>query len=331
MLCEKYRITAETTIDTQEGLMYLCDLHCDTAVSLFNGQWQLRDNTECAVSLEKAAVYDKYIQCAAIFTASALDNEQGWQTFFRVHRHFLDACTQNDCMLCTKGDMLTQFLHLPAKHTAFILTVEDARILNGNPDRLGILFDAGVRLITPVWSDETCIGGAHNTCSGLTVFGKAMAEEALERGMILDISHASLLSADTLLTLGSRYPGQICASHSNAFTITPHSRNLTDEQICRLAAIDGIIGINLYVEFLRGTGTCSADDVLRHMEYIINLCGEDHLAFGCDLDGAETPSDLPDVASLTTLLPKMQARGYSEDRIEKLFYKNACRFLVNAL
>jgi len=85
------------------------------------------------------------------------------------------------------------------------------------------------------------------------------------------------------------------------------------------------------MEFLRGTGTCSADDVLRHMEYIINLCGEDHLAFGCDLDGAETPSDLPDVASLTTLLPKMQARGYSEDRIEKLFYKNACRFLVNAL
>ncbi|MBQ7922438.1 MAG: membrane dipeptidase [Clostridia bacterium] len=311
--------------------MHLCDLHCDTAVALYQNRWKLADNRECAVSLHRASVFDKYIQCAAVYTDSHLTDEQGWQQFFRVRRNFLDECEKNDSMLCTDGHMLRDFLADPARHTAFVLTVEDARILDGQPERLGLLYDAGVRLITPVWGGNSCIGGAHNTENGLTDFGKNMVEEALSRGMIVDISHASLPTADAILTLAGQYPGQVCASHSNAYALTPHRRNLTDEQLRRLVQTGGIVGINLYVRFLSTSEKVTAEDVLRHIEYCIRLCGEDHVAFGCDFDGAETPEDLPDIASLPALIPGLHRLGYSDDRIEKLFYKNACRFLTDAL
>lgn len=311
--------------------MHFCDLHCDTAVILYQTLQNLSDNTGCAVSLQKAGVFDKYIQCAAVFTDTHLTNEQGWEQFFRVRRYFLDECEKTHSLLCTDGGMLRNFLTDTTHRSAFVLTVEDARILNGHPERLGILYDAGVRLITPVWGGNSCIGGAHNTEDGLTPFGKKTVDEALSRGMIIDISHASLPTADYILTLARQYPGQICASHSNAFALTPHRRNLRDDQMHRLVQTDGIVGINLFVRFLGETEDVSAEDVLRHMDYCLNLCGEDHVAFGCDFDGADTPADLTDIASLTRLIPGLHRMGYSDDRIEKIFYKNACRFLTKAI
>lgn len=311
--------------------MILCDLHCDTATALYHLRWKLADNVRCAVSLDKASVYDKYIQCAAVFTSSRRTDEEGWEQFFRVRRYFLDECEKNNCTLCTDGTMLKDFLSSPTDRNAFILTVEDARILGGKPERLEILYDTGVRLITPVWGGDSCIGGAHNTDNGLTEFGKNTVEEALARGMIVDISHASLPTADTILSLARKYPGKVCASHSNAYAVTPHRRNLTDEQMRLLAQSDGIVGINLYVLFLSTSEKATAEDVVRHIEYCTNICGEDHVAFGCDLDGAETPTELPNVASLITLIPHLHRKGYSDDRIEKLFYGNACRFLTDAL
>ncbi|MBE6570178.1 MAG: hypothetical protein E7658_08195 [Ruminococcaceae bacterium] len=311
--------------------MILCDLHCDTATVLYHLGWKLADNERCAVSLKKASVYDKYIQCAAVFTSTRCSDEEGWEQFFRVRRYFLDECDRTGSTLCTDGGMLRDFLTDPTRRNAFVLTVEDARILAGKPERLGLLYDAGVRLITPVWGGTSCIGGAHNTDEGLTDFGRETVSEALSRGMILDISHASPKTADEIFTLAEKYPGKVCASHSNAFALTPHRRNLTDDQMRRLADSGGIVGINLYVEFLNDTGDATAEDVLRHMDYCVNLCGEDHVAFGGDLDGADLPADLPDVSSLMCLIPGLHRMGYSDDRIEKLFHTNACRFLTEAL
>jgi len=89
--------------------MILCDLHCDTATVLYHLGWKLADNERCAVSLKKASVYDKYIQCAAVFTSTRCSDEEGWEQFFRVRRYFLDECDKTTRILKKKADELVQY------------------------------------------------------------------------------------------------------------------------------------------------------------------------------------------------------------------------------
>ena len=99
-------------------------------------------------------------------------------------------------------------------------------------------------------------------------------------------------------------------------------------QDAALAALDGIIGVNLYVRFLAESDDCGMDDVLRHIEYLAEVAGEDHVALGADWDGADVPEELSDISCMTKLIPALEARGYSKAFLDGLFYENAVRFLT---
>ncbi|MBQ8400575.1 MAG: membrane dipeptidase, partial [Clostridia bacterium] len=222
--------------------MNMFDLHCDTALELYRHRYSLAD-APCSVSLHKAAGYDRYVQLMAVFTDTRLNDEGGWQQFFAVRDNLLHECEIHSVPLCRSGAELTDTLRFTETRNAFLLTVEDARILAGKIERLEELHRAGVSVITPLWGGYTCIGGSHNTNEGLSDFGKAVVSGCFDLGIAVDLSHASTRSADDIFDIAEAKNGRVLATHSNAYTLCRHSRNLTDDRLRRLAALDGLVGV----------------------------------------------------------------------------------------
>ena len=90
----------------------------------------------------------------------------------------------------------------------------------------------------------------------------------------------------------------------------------------------GLVGINLYLEPLGLNATDAAiPSILKHIEHFLAIGGENVIALGCDFDGTEPPSDLPNISSLTLLADEMLRLNYNEELVKKLFYENAKNFI----
>ncbi len=301
-------------------MLSLFDLHCDTALSMLRSGQPLRIN-ELDVSLEQARVFERYVQVMALWTPHTMNDEEGWQNMLAMLQNLRD----DPALKEGEAEIITS-LPVPPKKPNLLLSIEDVRILAGRIQRVEELWRLGIRLITPLWQGETCIGGSHDTQKGLTPFGRSALEKAVTLGMILDISHASLASAEEMFEICEGHHRPLIASHSDVHAICPVSRNLTDEQIRRIIKNNGLIGINLYVSFLKENGTATAADALPHIDRILSLGGENVLALGGDMDGCELPPDIPSLSHLPRLAEYMAAHNYPDELIHRIFYQNAFDF-----
>jgi membrane dipeptidase len=137
---------------------------------------------------------------------------------------------------------------------AAALGVEGGHAIENDLDKLDEFYRRGVRYLGLTWNnstdwadaakEETRHGTRHN---GLSAFGVEVVQRMNQMGMIVDLSHAAESTFWKVLEV-SRAP--VMASHSDAYALSPHFRNLKDEQIRALAAKDGIIGINFFCMFL---------------------------------------------------------------------------------
>ena len=310
--------------------MKLIDLHCDTPAALYRQKASLIKNA-LHVDLEKTAPFSAYVQVAAYFTPCDVPDADGMQTVCAYHTYLQQAVSAvpNAVLIDSAADLQAA---VKSGQRGFLPAVEDLRILSGNLDNLSALRRTGVRIVTPVWRDQSCIGGAWNTDAGLTPFGKKAVETALSLGMIPDISHASPATFDDIAALCRAAAKPFFATHSCAFAICPHGRNLTDGQIKAVAASGGLIGLNLYPVFLTGRENADLDDVVRHIRRIQVVAGVDAVAVGSDFDGIGClPQGLSCVRDLPRLYDCLTASGFSDDALEKLFFENAYRFLIENL
>ena len=298
----------------------LFDLHCDTAGEML-AKHQSLGNNQLAVSLDGAKVFRKYTQVMAFWTNYRLDDEAGWQQMLRMRENLL----ADESVRSGRAVPITAF---PADcpPVSLLFGIEDARIFANRIERVDEAFALGIRILTPLWAGETCIGGSHNTSAGLTPFGKQAIRRAVTLGMIPDISHASVPSADDIFEIAAGLNRPVIASHSNAHAVCPVSRNLSDAQIGSIVACGGLIGINLYKSFLRENGSAMARDVIPHVEHFLGLGAEKALCLGCDMDGADLPEDLQNVRELPLLAELLLQRNYPESLIHAIFHENAARF-----
>lgn len=299
----------------------LFDLHADTAWAMCQTHQSLRSNS-LAISLEKAQKYARYIQVMALWTPPDLTNEEGYLHLLEMVKNLKD----DSSLANGEAELCSSCPPRESKKPSLILTIEDARILDGHIERVGELAALGVRSVIPLWSGDSCIGGSHNTDVGLTDFGKRATEEMLAHGMVIDISHASVKSSEDIFELSAKSGKPVIASHSNAHAICPVSRNLHDWQIDAILASGGIIGINLYRNFLEKDGDATLDSILRHIEYFLSRGAKSALALGCDMDGAELLSAIPDLSHLDRLAEHLLAHGYSQSLMDAIFFENAYRF-----
>jgi membrane dipeptidase len=219
---------------------------------------------------------------------------------------------------------------------AAVLHIEGAEAIDPKLEALDVLYQAGLRSLGPVWSRPNVFGhGVPFRCPsspdigpGLTDLGKDLIRACNRLKIMVDLSHLNERGFWDVAELSN---APLVATHSNAHALSPHSRNVTDEQLAAIRKSGGMIGINYAVSFLRPDGRHERDTplelVIDHVEHALKHVGEDGVGFGSDFDGAMIPKQLGNAAGLPTLVEIMQARGYAEPLIEKLCFRNWLRVL----
>jgi len=262
-----------------------------------------------------------------------------------------------------------------AGRLAAALGIEGGHAIENDLDKLQEFHARGVRYMGLTWNnstdwadaakEETLHGTRHH---GLTPFGVEVVHRMNDLGMIVDLSHAAESTFWKVLEV-SRAP--VMASHSDAYALSPHFRNLKDDQIRALADKEGIIGVNFFCMFLDGDYMTErqraeqehraaldaiaerhpydfptqseqeiallrsvmkpvpvpASRIVDHVQHIVNLVGDDHVALGSDFDGTNAlPDDLQDVSQLPLLTRLLQERGFSDSSIRKILGENVLRF-----
>jgi membrane dipeptidase len=134
-----------------------------------------------------------------------------------------------------------------------LIGIEGGTAVERNLDNINSLFDLGVRYIGLTWNNSNGISTSardeteRGKQGGLTDFGIQVIKRMNEVGMLVDVSH---LSEQGFWDVIDNTTSPIIASHSNCYSLNPHFRNLTDEQIKAIAQNGGYIGINFHDKFL---------------------------------------------------------------------------------
>jgi membrane dipeptidase len=193
----------------------------------------------------------------------------------------------------------------------------------------------GLRSLGPVWSRPNDFGAgvpfafpsSPDTGPGLSAAGKRLVHACNRLGIVVDLSH---LNEAGFWDVASASLVPLVATHSSAHALCASSRNLTDAQLDAIGASEGVVGINFCPAFLREDG---ADDpatpiseIVRHLDYVADRIGVDHVAFGSDFEGATMPAELGGAAGLPKLVGLLRDR-YGDDEVEKITHRNWLRVL----
>ena len=225
---------------------------------------------------------------------------------------------------------------MAANQVAAIFHIEGAEAIDAELNTLDVLYQAGLRSIGLVWSRDTVFGSGvpfrfpstPDTGPGLSDAGKALVKRCNELKIMVDLSH---LNEKGFWDVAEISTAPLVATHSNAHVLCQSSRNLTDEQIRAIGKSGGMIGLNFANGFLRADGKWQSenglDTMLRHLDHLMRLAGEDHVGLGSDFDGARIPSQIGDVTGLPNLIAAMRGAGYDEALITKLASENWLKVL----
>lgn len=205
------------------------------------------------------------------------------------------------------------------------LGIEGAHALDNKLENLDALYNAGFRMISPThFFDNDLAGSAHGIEKyGLTDKGRELVRRMESRRMLVDIAHASPRAIDDVLAMATR---PVVVSHTGVKGTCDNNRNLSDEQLRRVAATGGVIGIGFW-----DTAVCGEDarSVARAIKYATGIAGVEHVALGSDFDGSvKVPFDTSGEALITEALI---AEGLSDADIALLMGGNVLRLLSESL
>jgi membrane dipeptidase len=214
---------------------------------------------------------------------------------------------------------------------ATILHVEGAEAIDPDLYMLDVLYAAGLRSLGPVWSRPNIFGhgvpfrypSSPDTGPGLTERGRALVEACNRLKIMIDLSH---LNEKGFWDVAKLSDAPLVATHSNAHAICPHSRNLTDKQLAAIRERRGMVGVNFATAFIRPDGRREAnttlEEMIRHIDHLIEHVGVDGVGLGSDFDGATIPSAIGDARGLPRLVEAMRKHGYDDATVRKLCYEN---------
>jgi membrane dipeptidase len=158
--------------------------------------------------------------------------------------------------------------------------VEGAFSVGEDLTRISLYYDLGVRWMAMAYNRRNLVGaGVHDEVDhGLTVFGRQLCAEMDRVGMIKDVAHTGYRTA---LDVCAGSPLPVTISHSNPRRLTDHPRCVPDEVMRACAATGGVMGISGVGLFL-GDNDISAENMVRSIDYAVDLLGIDHVGIGTD-------------------------------------------------
>ncbi len=239
-----------------------------------------------------------------------------YHTFIKQSHGVITPCLSTDCLKQNDG------IHA-------ILAIESGESIDCRNDYIAYVYNQGARLLSLTWNGENDYASGCHESGGLKPRGIEAIHILNDLCMALDVSHLNDQGFWEALDLYEHAP---CATHSCVYELNPVPRNLKRQQIDCIIQRKGYIGINFYTEFLRGGSYATIDDVLDHIEYVLDCGGEDAAGFGSDFCGIQyTPEGLSSVADFQKLPQAMIRRGYSDSLISKICYGNFASFILKFL
>ena len=308
----------------------LFDTHADTPYEAYKRATSLRENG-LHVSLDMTDRLASYCQCMAIWSDKTLSDDAAFAAFKNIYAYFTKLTEAEENAVLVKS--YAEIAEAKTKHkAAFILTVEDARLLSDDIGRLEHLSSCGVKLLTLQWQRETLTGGGFDTDAPLTDYGKMVVKRCAELGIIPDISHANESTARDIIETALEVSCPVIATHSNSYSVCRHKRNMSDTLYSELVNAGGIVGISLAPQHLNIKGVADSEDVFAHIDHYAEREGIEHICLGCDFDGIETtPRDINNLSEIENIAEVMLRHNYNESYVRAVFSDNAHKYMARYL
>jgi membrane dipeptidase len=252
---------------------------------------------------------------------------------------------------------------------AALIGIEGGHVIENSLERLAQFYERGGRYMglthseTIDWADS-CSDEPRN--GGLSPFGERVVLEMNRLGMLVDLAH---VSADTMRDALRVSRAPVIASHSGAYAVAPHSRNVPDDVLRMIARNGGVVMVVFFPGYIHPDGARAmahyfeeeralrakyADEakfeqawqqwkkahpipagtvhtLVDHIDHIVRVAGIDHVGLGSDYEGIRTtPRQLEDVSGYPYITQELLNRGYSERDIHKIMGGNVLRALRRA-
>ncbi|BFZ62833.1 hypothetical protein YB2330_003943 [Saitoella coloradoensis] len=190
---------------------------------------------------------------------------------------------------------------------------------------MGVMYMTLTHTCTNPYADSA---NGERRYGGLSELGRAAIKEMNRIGMMVDLSH---VTAETMKDAIEESKAPVMFSHSSAFGVCPHERNVPDDILDMVKAKDGVVMVNFYPAFVRcGDGRREEDatigDVADHVMHIVSRIGWSHVGIGSDFDGIPTvPKGLEDVSKYPELVKELSKRGMEWDDAKGFVGRNLLR------
>lgn len=302
------------------------DAHCDTISLALDNDKSINDKV---LEFNLQDVILPHIQVLAAFINPRYKN--GFKRANKILDKFYDEYDKNKqkiYLIKNKDDIKEDNNKL-----GVILSIENGKAIDKNLDNINKLYSRGIRIMSITYNDDSILGSGALTKNdkGLTKFGKEYIQALIKQNIIIDVSHASARTFYDTIDLTNK---PIVATHSCVKSLCNHPRNLTDDQIKKIANTGGVIGICFCSDFLKTNNRATSDDVVRNIEYIVNLVGEDYVGLGSDFDGVQEEHKLLDIhgiKDINIILSKLKKLGLNDTQINKISSDNFLRVVKNIL
>ena len=330
------------------------DMHCDTISGIYRqhllgNDVHLRENGMHLdlLRMKKAGYLCQNFALFALFSELKEKNMDPFE-YARTLSDLLDAELARNADLIRPVRTASEILQNQRDgFLSALKTIEEGAVYRGDPKLVRALYDMGVRMSTLTWNFENELAFPNRfltdsdtgettaipeTERGLKPAGEEIVLLMEDLGIILDVSHLGDAGIWDILRI-VRKDTPVIASHSNARSVTGHPRNLTDEMLRAIADHGGITGINFCAAFLcdDGSDTSRISDMIRHIRHIRNVAGIETVGLGSDFDGIRGKLELNGAGDMQKLADALSLAGFSDEEIEKIFYRNALRVYQTVL
>ncbi len=205
------------------------------------------------------------------------------------------------------------FLHLGIEDLHFLTKSNLAKVINFAP-----------KYCTLTWNEQNNLAGGAKEGGNITSFGEYVISELENNNIFVDTAH---LCEQSFMTFSKQTSRPILCSHTAVRSLVNHERNLKDYQIKMIVESGGLMGIAFVDSFLSADGKSTVSDIARHIDYVISRFGDDNICLGTDFYGTKkTPKGVKSYSNLGAIEDRLAFLGYSQETIDKIFYKNAERF-----
>lgn len=309
----------------------IIDLHCDVLSKLqLQRGLQFSDDERLDVNVKRMIQGRVGVQCFAIYLSEKLGKPQMGHILEQLDLFGSEVVAQGILPIRTAQELEEAENQ---GRLGGLLSIEGADGLEGNLHYVQVCYERGVRLLGLTWNyaNWAADGILEPRGGGLTPAGRELVRLCQRLGIILDVSHLSVKGFWELAGMAEAAKAPLIASHSNAYTVCPHARNLQDDQIRALISLNGRIGITFVPWFVKQAKTVERMDILPHLDHVCALGGEKHIMFGSDFDGIESHVKGLEHAGKYEEWADLLLKYYPEELVTGWLYGNAREFLLRWL